>query len=74
MKSSHLILIVASLVILGAITYMFTAAESPEDYIEKIEDILQHGGWHKDGAPTAQMLQKNDVNNHWPFLYPPMLG
>ena len=23
--------------VLGAITYMFTAAESPEDYIEKID-------------------------------------
>ena len=44
------------------------------DYIEKIEDILQHGGWHKDGAPTARMLQKNDATNHWPFMYPPMLG
>jgi hypothetical protein len=44
------------------------------DYIQKIEDILQHGGWHKDGAPTARKLQKNDANNHWPFLYPPMLG
>ena len=43
-------------------------------YKQKIEDILQHGGWHKDGAPTARMLQKNDANNHWPFLYPPMLG
>ena len=37
MKSSQLILIIASLVVLGAITYMFTDAESPEDYIEKIE-------------------------------------
>ena len=37
MKSSQLILIIASLVVLAAITYMFTAAESPEDYIEKIE-------------------------------------
>ena len=37
MKSSHLILIVASLVVLAAIAYMFTAAESPEDYQEKIE-------------------------------------
>jgi len=36
-KSSQLILIIVSLVVLGAITYMFTAAESPEDYIEKIE-------------------------------------
>jgi len=36
-KSSHLLLIVASLVVLAAVTYMFTAAESPEDYQEKIE-------------------------------------
>ena len=37
MKSSHLILILASLVVLAAVAYMFTAAESPEDYQEKIE-------------------------------------
>ena len=37
MKSSHLLLIVASLVVLAAVAYMFTAAESPEDYQEKIE-------------------------------------
>ena len=37
MKSSHLLLILASLVVLAAIAYMFTAAESPEDYQEKIE-------------------------------------
>lgn len=38
MKSSHLLLIVASLVVLAAVAYMFTAAESPEDYQEKIEN------------------------------------
>ncbi len=37
MKSSHFLLIVASLVVLAAVAYMFTAAESPEDYQEKIE-------------------------------------
>ena len=37
MKSNHILLILASIVILAAIAYMFTAAESPEDYIEKIE-------------------------------------
>ena len=37
MKSSQLLLIVASLVVLAAVAYMFTAAESPEDYQEKIE-------------------------------------
>ncbi len=37
MKSSHLLFILASLVVLAAVAYMFTAAESPEDYREKIE-------------------------------------
>lgn len=37
MKSSYLLLILASLVIFAAVAYMFTAAESPEDYIKKIE-------------------------------------
>jgi uncharacterized protein (DUF1684 family) len=36
-KSSHLLFILASLVVLAAVAYMFTAAESPEDYREKIE-------------------------------------
>ncbi|MFN3760033.1 MAG: DUF1684 domain-containing protein [Algoriphagus aquaeductus] len=37
MKSSHILIGVVSLVILVAIGYMFTAAESPEAYVEKIE-------------------------------------
>lgn len=37
MKSSHILIGVVSLVILVAIGYMFTAAESPEAYLEKIE-------------------------------------
>jgi uncharacterized protein (DUF1684 family) len=36
-KSSHILIGVVSLVILVAIGYMFTAAESPEAYLEKIE-------------------------------------
>lgn len=37
MKSSYLLLILASLVVISAIVYMFTAAETPEVYLEKIE-------------------------------------
>ncbi|MDA0314247.1 MAG: DUF1684 domain-containing protein [Bacteroidetes bacterium] len=37
MKQSQLLLVLASLVVLTTIIYMFTAAESPEDYREKIE-------------------------------------
>ncbi len=37
MKASQVILFVVGLVVLVAVTYMFTAAESPEAYIEKIE-------------------------------------
>ena len=37
MKSSRIILILISLVIVVAVGYMFTAAESPEAYVEKIE-------------------------------------
>jgi uncharacterized protein (DUF1684 family) len=36
-KSSHILLIAVGIVIAAAITYMFTAAESPEAYVEKIE-------------------------------------
>jgi uncharacterized protein (DUF1684 family) len=37
MKSSQLIILAISLVAVAAIAYMFTAAESPEAYVEKIE-------------------------------------
>ncbi len=37
MKSSHILIVVISIVILAAVAYMFTAAESPEAYIEKVE-------------------------------------
>ncbi|MCU0401237.1 MAG: DUF1684 domain-containing protein [Algoriphagus sp.] len=37
MKSSHVIIVVTSMVVLAAVAYMFTAAESPEAYIEKVE-------------------------------------
>jgi uncharacterized protein len=37
MKSSHVLLLVVGLVVLVAVAYTFTATESPEDYIEKIE-------------------------------------
>lgn len=37
MKSNYIILLAVGLVIAAAVAYMFTAAESPEAYIEKIE-------------------------------------
>ncbi len=37
MKSSQIIIAVIALVVLAAVGYMFTAAESPEAYLEKIE-------------------------------------
>ncbi len=37
MKSSHIIILAISLVVIVAVAYMFTAAESPEAYVEKIE-------------------------------------
>ena len=37
MKSSQVILIAIGIVVLAAVGYMFTAAESPEAYLEKIE-------------------------------------
>lgn len=37
MKSSHVLILVISIVVLTAVAYMFTAAESPEAYIEKVE-------------------------------------
>lgn len=37
MKSSQIVIAVIALVVLAAVGYMFTAAESPEAYLEKIE-------------------------------------
>lgn len=37
MKQSYILLITVGLVVIAAVAYMFTAAESPEDYKEKIE-------------------------------------
>ncbi len=37
MKASQIILIVVGIVVVTAVGYMFTAGETPEDYIEKIE-------------------------------------
>lgn len=37
MKSNQVILIMIGIVVLAAVGYMFTAAESPEAYLEKIE-------------------------------------
>ena len=37
MKSSQIVIAVIALVVLTAVGYMFTAAESPEAYLEKIE-------------------------------------
>ena len=37
MKSSHVLIVVISIVVFAAVAYMFTAAESPEAYIEKVE-------------------------------------
>ncbi len=37
MKASQVILVVVAMVVLAAVGYMFTAGESPQDYIAKIE-------------------------------------
>ena len=37
MKASQIILLLVGLVVVVAVGYMFTATESPEDYLEKIE-------------------------------------
>ena len=44
------------------------------DYVQSIDQILHNGSWHKDGAPTARMIQGHGDKNHWPFSDPPMLG
>lgn len=43
-------------------------------YIKPLSDILAHGAWHNDGAPTARHILPFQPGNGWPLGAGPQLG
>jgi 6-hydroxynicotinate reductase len=43
-------------------------------YVRALDDVLAHGAWHNDGAPTGRVTQPVFPANAWPLGLPPMLG
>lgn len=43
-------------------------------YVRPLADVLAHGAWHNDGAPTARRTEALPPANLWPLGEPPMLG
>ena len=41
---------------------------------EALEDVLRHGAWHNEGAPTALRWSELPQDNSWPLGQAPMLG
>ncbi len=44
------------------------------DYVRPLADILAHGAWHRDGAPTGRRWAELAAVNPWPLGRPPLLG
>ncbi|MDH5538486.1 MAG: 6-hydroxynicotinate reductase [Rhizobacter sp.] len=44
------------------------------EQVRSLEDVLRHGAWHNDGAPTARRWVLNAAANPWPLGQPPLLG
>jgi hypothetical protein len=43
-------------------------------YVRSLQEVLQQGSWHSDGAPTALSWQALPQANPWPLGQDPMLG
>jgi 6-hydroxynicotinate reductase len=44
------------------------------DFVRTLQDVLAHGAWHNDGAPTGRRTSPFTPANAWPLGLPPMLG
>ena len=44
------------------------------DHVRSLQQVLQTGGWHRDGAPTARLWAPVAATNPWPLGQPPLLG
>jgi hypothetical protein len=43
-------------------------------YVRSLSDVLAHGAWHNDGAPTGRLTHAFQPANSWPLGVAPMLG
>ena len=43
-------------------------------YVRPLQEVLQRGAWHHDGAPTARKWVVQPTENAWPLGQPPLLG
>ncbi|APW39927.1 6-hydroxynicotinate reductase [Rhodoferax koreense] len=43
-------------------------------HVHSLEQMLQAGAWHNEGAPTARLWAQNPAANPWPLGQPPLLG
>jgi hypothetical protein len=43
-------------------------------YVRSLVDVLRHGAWHEEGAPTALQWSEQPSANNWPLGQAPMLG
>ena len=44
------------------------------DYVRTLEDALQRGAWHNEGAPSEREWVQLPHANPWPLARPPLLG
>jgi hypothetical protein len=44
------------------------------DSVRPLNEVLQHGAWHNDGAPTERRWVMLGSDNPWPLGRPPLLG
>ncbi len=44
------------------------------DQIRGLQEVLEQGAWHSDGAPQALVWQPLPAGNPWPLGQPPVLG
>ena len=43
-------------------------------YVHPLDEVLQRGAWHNDGAPTQRRWLTMATGNPWPLGHGPMLG
>ena len=44
------------------------------EHVRSLDQVLAHGAWHNDGAPTARRWLAPSAANPWPLGQPPLLG
>jgi hypothetical protein len=44
------------------------------DYVRSLDEVLRHGAWQADGAPTSRAWVSGAMGNPWPLGREPLLG